>query len=477
MSEYYDTYFINSKRALKMARENNNVILNNGFGIQLCYYSGEKLESTPKNMLHLSIDNIKEFFSKESYRRPLYIDFIKSDFEDNEELQIEFTKSFLNIFKQLDKEDSQTNRILFDRVKNSKMLNLNPKKINFTIIVSKALKSNFYYAKQLKKSLISQGHTTTILTEKGSKNYLINYLKTKVILKKLLKIKPNVIIFINDYKPTMIPSNVYQVSIIKGYISALETIEKRNVREKDVILSQNQHINALFNQKDISSKYIQPVTSSTSKPYDVGSKSTLLTICSNFIDLDNFIVFEEMFPILFKQTNTKILTIKKLNQSIKNTAYKNKDDYELMSLLQKSIVIQSAISWLSPQKYKIKILGRNWEKYQEASSNIKIKETFNMKKNYAKSKYVLHVSTNIIDENLLEILDSNSIPIVYDLRDEDKNYNKKFDDHCLFFRNRKELNNILKKGLKPNKQNNNNLLQTYSYDKLAKQITRLIINN
>ena len=344
MSEYYDTYFINSKRALKFAKRNNKVILNNGFGIQLCYYSGEKLEGTPENMIHLSIDKIKEIFSKENYRRPLYIDFAKSDFEDNEELQIKFTKSILNIFKHIDKEDNQTNRILFDKFKNSKSVNVNPRKINFTIIVSKALKSNFYYAKQLKISLENQGHTATILTENSSKNYLIHYLKTNVIFKKLLKIKPNVIIFINDYKPTMIPSNVYQVSIIKGYISSLESIEKVNVREKDIILSQNQHINTLFNKKNISSKYIQPAIVSNSKPADTDSKSSFLTICSDFIDLDNFIVFEEMFPKLFKQTNTNILTIEKLNQNIKNTAYKNKDDYELMSLLQKSIIIQSAIS-------------------------------------------------------------------------------------------------------------------------------------
>ena len=63
MSEYYDTYFINPKLALKVAKQQNKVKLYNGFGTQLCYYSGNKIKDTPRNMIQMPIEDIKVFFN------------------------------------------------------------------------------------------------------------------------------------------------------------------------------------------------------------------------------------------------------------------------------------------------------------------------------------------------------------------------------------------------------------------------------
>ena len=476
MSEYYDTYFINPKRALKIAKQKNKVSLYNGLGTQICYYSGEKLKDVPANMIYLSLDGIREFFSTTSYRRPQYMDFIKSDYEDNDDLQISFTKSILNIFKEIDSEEKENNSRLFKKFNSSTPINLNQKNINFTIIVSKALKSNFYYTKQLSNTLRKNGHSVTILTEKGSPDFLIHNLKTSFIIKKLLKIEPNVIIFINDYKPNIIPENTYQISIINGFISSLNKFRSDDLREKDIILSQNQYINTILDKNGIPSKYIMPSLKINKKESASQIKRNFFTICDNFNDLYKFIVFQEMVPKLFKEINTNKLTIKKIQSSIKKTAYNNINDYEMMLFFQKNIIVQTCIQWVDSKKTNLQIVGYNWKKHKDISSNIKIKKKANIIKAYKNSKYVLHVSANIVNTQLLEILSSNAIPIVYDLRDEDKNYDKKFDNYCLFFTNEKELNNILNNELYPNKKDIDNLLQDYSYEKLEKQMINLIVN-
>ena len=476
MSEYYDTFFLNSKRALKIAKQKNNVKLYNGWGTQVCYYSGETIESSLENLICLPIDNVKEFFFNNSYRLPEYIDFNKSSYDNEEELQINYKNIFLSIFKEMRDDENIRNDKLLNEIKKQTTPPIINNKLVFVIIVSRTLEYNYYYSKQLKKSLTKRGHTVTILAEDGSKKILTNQLKTNYIFSELLRIKPNVVFFINDFKPEIFSENNIQISLFNGFITLLNTISSKKVRKNDIILSQNNYVNTVLKNRNIQSDYLIPAIK-TKKNQKVLERKYLLSISNNYFDLSSYIVFQKMIKKLFKKVVTEIISIELIKKYVDETNYENKNDYEIILYLHKNILFQSIIKGINPTLSAINLIGLNWTKKLVGNDNITLKKSKKTLNLYKQSKYVLHISANIIDVNLLEILNSRAIPIVYDLREYDTNYNPYFDDYCLFFKNKEELNIILENQIKPRKEDTKELFEIYSFNNLSKTIESLVLKH
>ena len=390
MSEYYDTYFINPKLALKVAKQQNKVKLYNGMGTQLCYYSGKEIKNTPENMIQMPIENMKVFFNNNSYRLPEYIDFNKSAYANDDDLQVNYKNILLSLFKEIKNAEKEKNEILLEKLKSQNNTIFNKKCINFVIIVSRVLEYDFFYAKQLKKSLKSLGHTITILTESGSKKILLNHLKTNFILEKLHSIKPNVIIFINDYKPDIVPDNTYQISIINGFIPLLTSMKKEDLRKKDILVSQNQYISKLLDDKNISLNMISPVIQCKDKPSQYKTKKNKLIIFGHYFNLNDYILFQNMTKDFFKKINSETLSMPKILKYLDDNNYDNKNDYEMMLYLQKNIILQSCLQWIDSPNNKIVVFGENWNKFKKLSPNIKIKSLKKPIKEYQKTEYILH---------------------------------------------------------------------------------------
>jgi len=477
MSEHYDTYFINPKLALKAARRQNKVKLYNGLGTQLCYYSGKKIKNVPKNMIQMPIENIKEFFNHNSYRLPEYIDFNKSTYTDDE-LQVNYKNILLSLFKEIRNEEMKKNEHLLEKIKSQDSPLFNKECINFVIIVSRTLGYDYEYAKQLKKSLKNLGHSITILTEPGSKKLLINHLKTNFILEKLHTIKPNVIIFINDYKPKIVPDDTFQISIINGFIPLLKSIKKDDIRQKDILISQNQYINKLLTSKKILVNKINPIIQFEKHESKSKTKKYKLSIFASYFNLNDYILFQEMVRIFSKKINTETISLQKILEYMNEMDYENKRDYEMILYIQKNIILQNCIQWLDSNSKNVTIFGGNWDKFKKLPPHAKVKNTNKAIKKYQKSEYIIQISSNIIDVNLLEVLNAGATPVVYDLRQEDESYDTKFDDYCLFFKNKEELNNILKKSIQPKRQYTKEIFQNYTFNNLSKEILSFItINN
>ena len=473
---FYDTLFLNPKRALKIAKQKNDVKLYNGWGTQICYYSGEKIEKTPDNLIHLPLENVKEFFFKNNYRLPEYIDFNKSSYDNEDDLQINYKNIFLSIFKEMRDEENIRNNKLLSEIKEQFLPPIVNNKLDFVIIVSRTLEYNYYYSKQLKKSLSKLGHDVTILAEDGPKKILINHLKTNYIFTKLLKIKPHVVLLINDFKPDILAENILQLSLFNGFIKLLNTISSKKVRKNDILLSPNAYVNTVLENRNIQSRYLTPAIKIKKKQKEA-EKKYLLSISGNYFELNSYIVFQKMLKKLFKKVNKEIVSVELIKQYVDKTNYENKHDYEIMLYLQKNILLQSVIKWINPKLNTINLIGQNWTEKFIKNDNItlqKKKKPFNL---YQKSKYVLHISANIIDVHLLEILNSNAIPIVYDLRNYDINYNPYFDDYCLFFSNQAELNDILENQIEAKRKVSNELFEKYSFDTLSKNMENLILKH
>jgi len=476
MSEYYDTFFLNSKRALRIAKQKNDVKLYNGWGTQICYYSGETIENSPENLICLPLDNVKEFFFNNSFRLPEYIDFNKSSYNNEEELQINYKNIFLSIFKEMREEENIRNDKLLNEIKKQAIHPIIDNKLVFVIIVSRTLKYNYYYSKQLKKSLEKLGHDVTILTEDGSKKTLITQLKTNYIFSKILNLKPNVVFFINDFKPEILSENILQISLFNGFISLLNTISSHKVRKNDIILSQNSYVNTVLKTRNIQSSYLTSVIK-PKKNQKLPERKYLLSINNNYFDLSSYIVFQKIITKLFKTVNKEIISIELIKEYVDKTNYQNKNDYEIMLYLQKNVLLQSLLKWINPTLSTINLIGQNWTKKLIKNENITLRKKKNPLSLYKQSKYVLHISANIIDVNLLEVLNSGAIPIVYDLRQYDINYNHDFDEYCLFFKNKDELNKILENQIKPRKDDTKELFETYSFNNLSKTIESLVLKH
>lgn len=476
MSTFYDTYFINPKRALKFAKQKNKVKLYNGFGTQICYYSGEKVDNTPENMIYLAMEDIKSFFLNKNYRLPEYIDFNNSIYKDNDEMQVTYKNVILNIFKEMAESEQRANEQLLIKIKDIN-INLNKNNINFMIIVSRSLTYDYFYSKKLSKSLKKLGHDVHILTEYGSKKVLIDHLKTSFVLKNILKIKPDVAILINDHKTSIFPDNTYQISILNNFTLLLNSIHRNDIRARDIILTENYSVEKFLNKKEIQTQYIPPtVTIKISKQLQA-KKNNTFCIFSSYFDLDDYIVFKEMVKKLFIKINTEVLNINKIKKHLNQTNYTNKNDNEMMIFLLNNIILQSCIKWIDSDTTKVNLIGKNWNRCKSVPQNVTIKDEVDSIEVDKKIKYMLHISPNIINTNLLEILKRNTIPIVYDLRKEDKRYDSVFDDYCLFFKNKEELNYILNHQIEPQKKDVKKLLTNYSFDSLSKNIETIILNH
>ena len=90
MSEYFDTYFFDSTRAKKIAKQHN-PINNNKTKIQLCYHPSS---TTKENLIGVPIVNFQEYFLTTKYRFPTHVDFIGSEYENKEEEQDKIIKIF-----------------------------------------------------------------------------------------------------------------------------------------------------------------------------------------------------------------------------------------------------------------------------------------------------------------------------------------------------------------------------------------------
>ena len=474
MSEYYDTYFINTKRAMKIAKQKNNVSLYNGHGTQICYYSGEEIKNTPSNMIYLPLDDVKSFFYKTDYRLPEFIDFIGSVYEDLETDQNNFKDMILNIFNEIEETQAKDNEELFKQVKRDKNEPIDFNHIKFIIIVSKTLYYDYYFAKKMKSSLESLGHNVNILAEKGSSKKIINTLKTNYIYNNILNIKPDVVIFINDFKPELITEEKYQISIINGFIPLLKDIKNKTLREKDIICTQNYYVSDLLKKDNIKNEIIEHASDFKSKTNNSEPKEDILLICNNYQDLKGYLILKKMTKKLFKSINKTPLTIKMIKTEMSKTDYKNENDSEMLIYLQKNIVLQSCLKWLEHDGIQTKLVGHNWKEFKKLPKEIKIPKKQSVKKAYKKAKYILHIAPSIIDVNLLDILKNGAIPIIYDLRDSLESYDKRFDDFCLFYKNKQELNHILQNRIEPKERNAMPILKEYSFDHLSKDIIKLI---
>lgn len=446
MSQYNDTYFFNSNRAEKISNKRNELV--NGVSkIQICYNS-EKQNN--KNLIKVPIENIKEFFKNNLYRYPTYIDFIDSEYENNEEVQEQIIKIFATIFEEIDNDDIKTVEELILKFKNLK-IKVDKENIKIAFIVTKKQNDLFKYLKKISNRMDGR-FKNKFLTEKSKSNMILDEIKTKDVLKFLLEYKPNAIVLYNEFYPQLFNNSIVHIYIVSSFAVCNKIIEYEDKidMKKNIFFTSSSYYENVLMQKGISSLKLSPIVENipnSLKSFE--SRKIDLLITENYFDLNEYIVFQKMIKKVKKYLKNKNkLSIKKTISFIETTSYPNNDDWELNLFIHKHIVLQFILKNINLDK-NITIVGKNWDKFEIENYNIQDKYT---KKRYKNCKYVFLVSSTIVSDDLLNILKYGAIPIIYDLRSEDKYYDSIFDEYCLFVKNYVEIDNIIDKKIRPNKK-------------------------
>ena len=468
MNHYNDTYFFNSKRAKKIAKKRNE--LNEGTSkIQICFNSDEK---DNKNLINVPIENFKEFFKNNSYRYPTYVDFIDSEYENDEELQSKVIKIFATIFEEINEDDIKIVENLVEKFQNFD-ISKDTENIRLAFIATKKHNHLFKYLKSLSKALNNR-FKSKFLTEKSKSNMILDEIKTKDVLNFLLDYLPNAIVLYNEFHPQLFHKDIIYIHLVNSFSVCNKIIEYENTidMKKNLFFTSSHYYEKVLNQKGINSYILEPIVEDiprTFKSYE--NRKIDLVICDNYFDLNEYIVFLKMIKKVNKFLDNKNkLTIAKLISFIEKTTYPNNDDWELNIFMHKHIVLQNILKTIKLNK-TIKIVGNNWKTF--GAMNYKIEESFS-NKIYKNSKYVFLISSTIINEDLLNILKFGAIPIIYDLRAEDKYYNNIFDKYCLFIDTVDNIENIINNNIKPNKKFDKVIEDRYNNKNVIKNLVKFL---
>jgi len=96
MSEYYDTYFLDSKISLKNTLLKNRVIASNGIinSLLIRYYDANKIDNALMNCINVSFESMRDYFSMTNYSLGFKdVNSLKDKFYEN----IEKVKIFLKV--------------------------------------------------------------------------------------------------------------------------------------------------------------------------------------------------------------------------------------------------------------------------------------------------------------------------------------------------------------------------------------------
>ena len=469
MSNYNDTYFFNSKRATKIAKKRNKLELDDN-KVQLCFSNGC---ITNKNLINVEIESFKEFFKNTSYRYPTYVDFIGSEYENNEELQDKIIKIFATIFDELNSEDQKLVNKLFEEFKNLKIEQDN-KNTRVAFIVTKKQKQIFKYLKKISKEL-NKDFDYKFLTEKSNLNMILDEIRTKDVFKFLLDYKPNTVIFYNEFYPQLFHKYISHIYIVNSFSVCNKIIEYEDKIDmtKNYFFTSSSYYKKVLDQKDIKSLKLNPIVENIPSSFNsFNNRKIDLMICENYFDITEYIVFQKMIKKVNKFLNkNKKLSINKLISFIEKTTYPNNDDWELNIFIHKHIVLQNILNSIKLDK-KVEIIGKNWDNILNDNYNITIKYN---EKVYNNTKYVFVISSTIINENLLNILKYGAIPIIYDLRDEDIYYDSFLDDYCLFIDKVTDIEDIIHKSIKPFNQFDRRIEDKYNITEITRSLTTILI--
>ncbi len=484
-SNFKDTYFLDAETALKEAKKQNKIMCTITVeGLQICYYNGKKIKNSPKNFICVPFEKLTNYFSKTKNRFPTQINFDNTQYSEEEKDNIrKIITSQIN--------EATTGQQLRTEKYLKKIKQLNPD------FKDKKLR---VFVPACRETVVMQ-HMSKIVADAFKQNkYDVKYFIQKndmqscgsaAALKAHYKFNPHITITINHLSNSYLSSSIFNVIWFQDPMPILTNSEKIQIRDRDIFFSYQSLFDTLLIKKGVPKsrihrQYVSNVDTAVffedstikreNKIVFVGSHYSLKdsSTLPSFLEYNESIYYD-LIELIEKgkdlSENNILQIFKKHKQEIH--AHPN-----FINMIQHGMIRNITVNWMChTNEVPIELYGYYWDELNIENINKVFKGPISKEqtqKLYNSSRYVLLASGAVINtQRLAEVVMCGAIPVMYDSRnitDEKETWDKE----CLYFKTKKDLDDILKYNKVPEKFGSKKLKKSFTFDKLVSIIEKNI---
>lgn len=475
---YEDTYFLNSAEALRVAKQQNKP---SRYVLQVCYYTGEKIESDCENLIHLPIENLVNDLAKGIYRLPTKLDF--TGLELSAAIKLDIVQNFESSLEQARDYRNQYNAYYLKALKNAKPDFSEP--LRFYLPASSNTQVMQHISENIATTLKKLGYEVFFDLQIG--------ITDPFSVKRMLEFNPHVTININHMNTNHISDDVFNFVWFQDSMPIVNNEEALKLREKDYLFALLPGVVNALKVKKAKNCRLQNFCISTDiyKQYsNIERKKKIVFIGSSY--KDNFMPYESSCGgkaidiIDDKATDDLLKELIDIYQAdgrftkdikIKLSEKYNKSTNFIHNYAIPLVVRDISILKLCKMniKYDIEIYGWGWEKYEELKAYYKgvleygkeISEVYNSAA-YALVSHPYY----LIQQRTLEAAASGCIPLVYDCRYLNETEPPYYENSIVLFQNLDTLENILNE--KPKNMVFQEMLDDHTYESFIKKILKII---
>ncbi len=473
-----DTYFFDSKLALEVALQKNRAETNNPRlkGLQICYYNGEELKNTPKNCIHLPLDNIYSYFVTTNNRFPKFVCYQNTNFTASD--QIAFNAKIAEVLN-------------FSIIENNRLVEKYKRKIkkNKPDFSEKTLR---VFVPACRETVVMQYISKNVASAFKNLGCKVKYYIQKSDmqccgaldnLKAQYKFNPHITFNINHLNNEFIHKDVMNFIWFQDLMPILTDNESLNLRKRDFIFTLNKGMIKALKSKGAEKQNckIQPFCIDTDiykSRKSIQRKEKIVFIGSSYKQ-----AFDNV-PVPKKLKQKILYELLEVYLTEGPPSNKKRLEYCKKYNLKESVLLGHITNYIERDMLIKKIANMNlnldfelygydWDKDEELKKYDKgvLGYGADISKIYNGARYALVSGGYIVQQRILEGSASGSTPVVLDVRHIDTTYNKKFNNSMIFFKKPSELIS-LKKDKKS--YNLDLLVKSHSYTNFAQDILNIV---
>lgn len=447
---HFDTYFIDPLLALNAAKQKNRVYCKHSTidGLQLCYYRDELPEHGIKNLVHVELPDLVDFFIESKLRLP---EKVEMPDELEEELKIAVHEDMANALESINKKRLVLIKQLIEKSRAQKpMFDGGPMRIFVpTCRLSTVMQ---YSSRGIAKAFEKRGWQVLFYIEANDME-TINYVD---FLNQYIGLNPHAVFYINDLRNTFYHEDVINVIWWQDPMPQIKSKELLNWRKNDFNFSISPFIDRYLKQCGAETVERQHFVIDEEIFYSDDNQQRQQKIIFvgtsywskvDFADDQQQQVIAQLLEILNRGGCFDQQTITSIAERSSLTY-----DFVFWKLLH-YVIRDYSIKWLCQNSaLPVEIYGRYWDQDSlvapfflgELQHGVEVADVYRSA-TYAIVSHPFEINS----QRLAEVAACGCIPVIYDCRDvAEKPY---WDDYCLFFKTEDDLKNIIDNRLLPAK--------------------------
>jgi len=464
-NKYFDTYFLDSKQALKESKENNRVDCTSAVtGTQICYYLGEKIKKAPKNCINVPVENIYLFFRDSSYRIPTKISYDNT--QANQEKQKVLSEKITLIIQKSILDQKKLILEYKDKIQNNRP-SFKDKKWRVFIPSSKLTTAMQHISRHLGNTFKKMGYDVMLFIEENDMQYCSQLAQ----LRAHHKFNPHITVNLNHFNNNYLHKKVFNIVWMQDPMqSIIDPSSNIKVRKRDIIYSVAVPIDYALRNKNIPFQRQNFVINSSiyKKIPNIRREKKIVFVGSSYLPNLHKDTPKELFNDIY---HIFINGFDFDESKIKQLAIKYNLDFIYVIIRVINFVIRDysvlELCRLNTD-YKIEIYGWGWEVYPDIKPYFKgaLKYGKDIAKVFNSATYSLSPhSSSIIQQRVLEAAACGCIPIVYDCKSiEPPPF---YDKNLIYYKDLNTLKKILE--VSPTRKLKK-LINENTYKKLTKRI-------